>query len=188
MTTYILIGVAALLVTVTVIIFNTMVAKKQMVDNGWADIDVQLKKRADLIPNLVDVVKGYAAHEKSTLDEVISQRNQALSAGNDPEKRGAEESRVSQGVSRLIALAEAYPDLKASDQFLKLQEELSKTENDISYARRFFNGAVREYNVAIQSFPSVMLAPLFGFRQSKFFEIDLADRAVPEVNLGGGAS
>lgn len=185
MNMYILIGLAAMFVTATVIFFNLIVAKKLMVDNGWSDIDVQLKRRADLIPSLIEVVKGYASHEKTTLEDVIEKRNAALSAGDDITKRSQAETNVSAGIGRLFALAESYPDLKASDQFLKLQEELSKTEDDISYARRFFNGAVREYNTTIKSFPAVLLASILGYSERAFFEIEMADRALPSVSLSG---
>ncbi|MAT35447.1 MAG: hypothetical protein CMK06_09970 [Ponticaulis sp.] len=178
-----LIGLAALLVTTGVIFYNMLVAKRQMVENGWADIDVQLKRRADLIPNLVDVVKGYASHERNVLNEVIERRNQALSADQGAGREAAE-SAVSQGLSRLFALAEAYPDLKANEQFLELQSELSKTEDEISFARRFYNGAVRDYNTLIQSFPALLLAGPFGFRERDFFEIEEVDRLLPKVNLG----
>ncbi len=180
---YVLIGLAALLVTTGVIFYNMLVAKRQMVENGWADIDVQLKRRADLIPNLVDVVKGYASHERNVLNEVIERRNQALSADQGAGREAAE-SAVSQGLSRLFALAEAYPDLKANEQFLELQSELSKTEDEISFARRFYNGAVRDYNTLIQSFPALLLAGPFGFRERDFFEIEEVDRLLPKVNLG----
>lgn len=180
---YVLIGLAALLVTTGVIFYNMLVAKRQMVENGWADIDVQLKRRADLIPNLVDVVKGYASHERNVLTEVIERRNQALSADQGAGREAAE-SAVSQGLSRLFALAEAYPDLKANTQFLELQSELSKTEDEISFARRFYNGAVRDYNTLIQSFPALLLAGPFGFRERDFFEIEEVDRLLPKVNLG----
>jgi LemA protein len=169
-----------------VILYNGLVAKRQMVENGWSDIDVQLRRRSDLIPSLVAVVRGYADHEKTTLDDVIARRNDALSAGDDTVKRGAEETGVTQGLGRLLALAEAYPDLKASTQFLNLQEELSDTEDEISFARRFFNGAVREYNTATETFPASLIAAPLGFRPRSYFEIGLEDRALPSVNLGSG--
>ncbi|MAI91127.1 LemA family protein [Ponticaulis sp.] len=180
----ILIGLAALVVTITVIIYNVIVAKKQMVDNGWADIDVQLKRRADLIPNLVEVVKGYASHERDTLEEIIETRNRVLGSDEQSKAREEGETSISRGLTRLFALAEAYPDLKANEQFLSLQEQLSKTEDEISFARRFFNGAVREYNTAIKSFPSNLLAAPLGFKEAQFFEIEPVDRLLPGVGLG----
>lgn len=185
MSMYILIGLAALFVTMFVIIYNNLVAKRQMVENGWSDIDVQLKRRADLIPNLVEVVKGYASHERGVLDEVIQRRNDALQARDQSADREAAETAISQGLTRLFALAEAYPDLKANEQFLQLQGELSDTEDKIAYARRFYNGAVRELNTSIESFPSVVIAGPMGFTKRDFFEIEQVDRLLPDVNLKG---
>ena len=182
-TVYFLIGLGALFITATVIIYNYIVAKKLMVDNGWADIDLQLKRRADLIPNLVEVVQGYASHERDTLNEIINTRNRVMGAEGQSAEREAGENALSQGLSRLFALAEAYPDLKANEQFLSLQSELSNTEDEIAYARRFFNGAVREYNTAIQSFPNMLLAGPLGYGQRDFFEIEDVDRIMPSVNL-----
>ncbi|MAP93836.1 MAG: hypothetical protein CMK07_02700 [Ponticaulis sp.] len=180
---YIAVALIFLLLIIGVTIYNNLVAKRAMVENGWSDIDVQLKRRADLIPNLVDVVKGYAAHERGVLDEVIQRRNEALSATDQSPERQALESAVSAGLSRLFALVEAYPNLKANEQFLQLQSELSDTEDKIAYARRFFNGAVRELNTAIQTFPAVLIAGPMGFQTRDFFEIEQVDRLLPEVNL-----
>lgn len=179
-------AVSAILVTVA-ILFNLLVGKRNMVKNGWADIDVQLKRRADLIPQLVTAVQGYASHERQLFEDVIMKRNAALQAGDDPDARGSKESALAAPVSRLMALAEDYPDLKANQNFLDLQNELSETENKIEMARRFYNGAVRELNVAVESFPNNLVAGLFGFRQSRFFEIEMSDRAVPSLDLGGDA-
>ena len=156
-----------------------------MVDNGWADIDVQLKRRADLIPQLVSIVQGYASHERQLFEDVIMKRNAALQAGDDPAARGPKETALAAPVGKLMALAEDYPDLKASDNFKELQDELSETENKIEMARRFYNGAVREMNVAVESFPSNLIAGAFGFVRRHFFEIQMADRAVPDLNLRG---
>ncbi|MEM6557674.1 MAG: LemA family protein [Pseudomonadota bacterium] len=179
-------ALSAILVTLA-ILFNQLVGKRNMVNNGWADIDVQLKRRADLIPQLVTTVQGYASHERQLFEDVIMKRNAALQAGDDPDARGSTESALAAPVTKLLALAEDYPDLKASDNFRDLQNELSETENKIEMARRFYNGAVREMNVAVESFPSNLVAGLFGFAQRKFFEINMADRAVPDLNLGGAA-
>ena len=138
-----------------------------------------------LIPNLVEVVKGYASHERNVLDEVIQSRNAAMGASDQSADREARESAVSQGLSRLFALAEAYPDLKANEQFLQLQGELSDTEDKIAYARRFFNGAVRELNTAIETFPTVLIAGPFGFSKREFFEIEQVDRLLPDVSFKG---
>jgi LemA protein len=182
---YIGLGLAAALAVTVAVLFNQLVGKRNMVSNGWADIDVQLKRRADLIPQLVTTVQGYASHERQLFEDVIMKRNAALQAGDDPSKRGSEESALAAPVSRLIALAEDYPDLKASDSFRDLQKELSETENTIEMARRFYNGAVREMNVAVESFPGNLVAGLFGFTRRHFFEIEMSDRAVPRLDLGG---
>lgn len=177
-------AISAIAVTLA-ILFNMLVGKRNMAKNGWADIDVQLKRRADLIPQLVTAVQGYASHERQLFEDAITKRNAALQAGDDPDARGSKESALAAPVGRLLAIAEDYPDLKASDNFLDLQNELSETEKKIEMARRFYNGAVRELNVAVESFPSNLVAGLFGFAQRQFFEIDLADRAVPKIDLGG---
>lgn len=166
-----------------VLIFNALVQKRQMTENGWSDIDVQLKRRADLIPPLVETVKGYAAHERALFREVTEARAKAQSAGADVTARGAAESRLSAPTAKLIALKEDYPDLKTNENFLSLQEELSDTEDKIEMARRFYNGAVREYNIKVKSVPSNLVAGPFGFHERDFFEIQTADRVVPDVNF-----
>ena len=181
---YIGIGVIAVLLAVVIILFNQLVAKRNMVDNGWADIDVQLKRRADLIPQLVTTVQAYASHERQLFEDVIMRRNAALQAGDDPNERGSKESALGAPVGRLMALAEDYPDLKANENFKDLQDELSETETKIEMARRFYNGAVREMNVAVESFPGNLVAGPFGFNRRHFFEITMADRAVPTLDLG----
>ena len=165
-----------------ILIYNQLIQKRQMVDNGWADIDVQLKRRSDLIPSLIAVVKGYASHEKGLLESLVEKRGEALAADNH-KLRGEKETAVSRGLTHLFALAEAYPDLKANEQFLKLQSELSTTEDEIAYARRFFNGAVREFNTAIERFPAVLIAGPLSFHRRQFFEIEQSDRALPTVSL-----
>ncbi|WP_430403126.1 LemA family protein [Hyphomonas sp.] len=185
MGTSILIGLAILVFVAVVVIYNGLVNKNQMVKNGWADIDVQLKRRADLIPQLVTTVKGFATHEKSLFEDVVAKRGAALAAGDDPQARGAAETALSQPVARLVAVAEAYPELKSDQNFLDLQNELSDTENKIEMARRFFNGAVREMNTRVQSFPANLVAAAFGFREKDFFEIQTADRALPSVDFKG---
>ena len=183
---YLGLGALSAVLVIIAILFNQLVGKRNMVNNGWADIDVQLKRRADLIPQLVTTVQGYASHERQLFEDVIMKRNAALQAGDDPDARGSKESALAAPVTKLMALAEDYPDLKASDNFRDLQNELAETENKIEMARRFYNGAVREMNVAVESFPSNLIAGLFGFVQRKFFEIDIADRAVPDLDLGSG--
>ena len=179
---FILILVAGVVLIGVVVIFNALIARRQMTNNGWADIDVQLKRRADLIPQLVTTVQGYAAHERQLFNEVTEKRALALEAGDDPAKRGAAESELSRPVGRLMALAEGYPELKASQNFLELQNELSDTENKIEMARRFYNGAVRELNTTVESFPSNIVAGAFGIGKHAYCQIDTADRAVPQVN------
>src|SRR5690606_12007068 len=144
----------ALVAIIVMVLFNQRIARRQMVNNGSADIDVQLKRRADLIPQLATTVQAYAAHERQLFEDVAEKRNAALAAGDNAAARGEAESALSKPVGRLIALGEAYPDLKANQNFLDLQNELSDTENKIEMARRFYNGAVRELNTAVESFPS----------------------------------
>ena len=178
----VLILLAALIVGV-VLIYNKLVEKRALVENGWSDIEVQLKRRADLIPRLVDVVKGYAAHERSVFQDVIAARNAALSAGGNVGQRGAAEYNVAAQTPRLLALKEDYPELKSNENFLDLQEKLTDTEDKIEMARRFYNGAVRELNIKVKSVPSNFVAGPFGFRAQPFFEIEPADRAVPDVSF-----
>ena len=163
----VVVGVLALLV---VGIYNRLVALRARADQAFADIDVQLKQRHDLIPNLVEVVKGYAAHEASTLEAVIAARNAATHAGSVEEKVQAE-GVLTGALGRLFALSEAYPDLKANSNFLGLQSELSDVENKLAAARRFFNNAIAEYNTGRQSFPAVLFAGLFGFGERSSFDL-----------------
>lgn len=183
MTFFIFLGILAAFALGVVLIYNGLVAKRALVDNGWSDIEVQLKRRADLIPRLVDTVKGYAAHERGLFADVIEKRNAALAAGGDPKARGAAESALSAPASKLIALAEDYPDLKSNENFLDLQNELTETEDKIEMARRFYNGATRELNTAVQSVPANLVAGPFGFKARDYFEIDTADAAVPDVSF-----
>ena len=176
-------AIILLLLVGAVLIFNKLVGLRQMTENGWSDIEVQLKRRADLIPRLVSTVKGYATHERKLFEDVTAKRMQALAAGNNPRERGVAESRLSQPVTRIMALAEDYPDLKASDNFLELQEELSDTEDKIEMARRFYNGAVRELNTKIQTIPSNLVAGPMGFKTRDYFEIDIEDAAAPDVEF-----
>lgn len=187
MTTYILLAVVAVLLIAALLIYNNLIAKRQMAANGWSDIDVQLKRRADLIPSLVSIVQGYAAHEKQLFEDVAARRAAALAAGDDVASRGAAESELSRPVARLIAVAEAYPELKASQNFLDLQNELSATEDKIEMARRFYNGAVRELNIAVETVPGNIVAAIGGITQRQYFEIESANRAAPALNLGGNS-
>lgn len=176
-------AIILLLLIGAVIIFNQLVGLRQMTENGWSDIEVQLKRRADLIPRLVSTVKGYAAHERQLFEDVTAKRMQAMAAGNNPRERGVAESQLKQPLGRIIALAEDYPDLKASDNFLELQEELSDTEDKIEMARRFYNGAVRTLNTKVQTIPSNLVAGPMGFKTRDYFEIDVVDAAAPDVEF-----
>jgi LemA protein len=176
--------IAAVLVY-AVIVYNGLVKSRQMVEEAWSGIDVQLKRRADLIPNLIETVKGYAAHEKSTFEEVITLRNkaQAVPAG-DVAGRAQAEGMLGQALGKLFALAEAYPDLKANQGFLDLQASLETLEGEIQMSRRYYNGAARDLNVKVESFPSNLVARNFGFTKASYFEItNEADRAVPSVKF-----
>ena len=172
------------IVIAVVVIFNQLVNLRQMVSNGWADIDVQLKRRSDLIPQLVNVVKGYAKHERNLFSDITEKRNQTLVAGDDLKARQNAESAISRPLSRLIAVAEDYPDLKASQNFLDLQNELSDTENKIEMARRFYNGATRGLNTKVQSFPANLIAGMFNFKTSEYFELSGSDGAIPDIGFG----
>ena len=176
-------AIILLLLIGAVLIFNKLVGLRQMTENGWSDIEVQLKRRADLIPRLVSTVKGYATHERKLFEDVTAKRMQALAAGNSPRERGVAESRLKQPMGRIIALAEDYPELKASENFLELQEELSDTEDKIEMARRFYNGAVRELNTKIRTIPSNLVAGPMGFKTRDYFEIDIEDAAAPDVEF-----
>ncbi|MES1201417.1 MAG: LemA family protein [Pseudomonadota bacterium] len=178
-----IVALVVLALALFALLYNQLIAKRQMANNGWADIDVQLKRRADLVPQLVSVVQGYAAHEKQLFTDIAERRTQALAAADDPAKRGAAESELSKPVSRLIAVAEAYPELKASQNFLDLQKQLADTENKIEMARRFYNGAVRELNTAVETFPSNIVAGAGGIQKRSFFEISMGDSAAPQINL-----
>jgi LemA protein len=173
--TWIVLGAIALLVIWVIIIYNGLVAMRQRVNQAFADVDVQLKQRHDLVPNLVETVKGYAAHERGTLEAVVQARNAAMTA-QGPAQMAQAENMLSGALRQLFALSEAYPDLKANQNFQQLQMELSDLENKIAAARRFFNNAVQEYNTGIQQFPAVLLAGPTGFTQKEFFDLG-AERA-----------
>jgi LemA protein len=175
-------GVVVVLVVGTVYLYNRLVAYKVRVDNGWSQIDVQLKRRHDLIPNLVESVKGYAAHEKDLFEHIAQVRTQAMGATGVGDQAKAE-AQVSSGLRQLLAVAENYPDLKASTNFLSLQEELSGTESKIAYARQFYNDQVMKLNTAIQSFPSSVIARMFRFKPREFFEMDDAARGPVSVDI-----
>jgi len=175
-----------LLVLVAIFVYNGLVNKRVETQNAWSQIDVQLKRRYDLIPNLVETVKGYAAHEKDTLEKVIQARNMAMSAKGVAEQAAAENV-LTGTLKSLFAVSEAYPDLKANQNFMALQEELTATENRIGFARQHYNDVVSQYNVAIMRFPASILAGMFGFRPAEFFQLDAAEaaavRQAPQVKF-----
>jgi LemA protein len=178
-TTWIVLGVIVVFVLWIVTIYNGLVAMRQRVNQAFADIDVQMKQRHDLIPNLVETVKGYAGHERGTLEAVVQARNAAVTAQSGGVAAQAAAENVLTGTLRqLFALSEAYPDLKASANFQQLQAELTDIENKLAAARRFFNNAVQEYNTGIQQFPAVLLAGPAGFAPKEFFDVGVEDRKV----------
>jgi LemA protein len=175
---YIGLGVLALVALVAILIYNGLVAKRQTVNEAFSGIDIQLKLRRELVPNLVETVKGYAAHEKSTLDAVIAARNAAASASaQGPAALGAAEGALSGALGKLFALAEAYPDLKASANFVQLQTELSAIEDKVAASRRFYNSAVNDYNTAIEQFPASIIAGSTGFTKREMFDVGETERA-----------
>ena len=185
MTTWIVLLIAVTIGLYIAVVFNRLVRTRQMVREGWSGIDVQLKRRSDLVPNLIDSVKGYVAHERDVLITVTELRGAARALPADAiGQRGQAEGALSLALGRLIAVAEGYPDLKASGNFLALQQQLSALENEIQMARRYYNGAVRNLNILIESFPSNLVAGSFGFARADYFELnDAAERAAPAVAL-----
>ncbi|HLJ94805.1 MAG TPA: LemA family protein [Gemmataceae bacterium] len=179
-------GVGFVVLIALVAIYNGLVNKRVETENSWSQIDVQLKRRYDLIPNLVETVKGYASHERETLERVIQARNQAMNAKGVAEQAAAENA-LTGTLKTLFAVAEAYPDLKANQNFLGLQEELKSTENRIGFARQHYNDTVGQYNSALQRFPSNVIGGMFGFRPSEFFKLDVAEaaevRKAPQVKF-----
>ena len=169
-TGWIVLGVIVVVLLWVMMIYNQLVAMRQRVNQAFADIDVQLKQRHDLIPNLVETVKGYAQHERGTLEEVVKARNAAMTA-QGPAQQAAAENMLSGALRQLFALSEAYPDLKANQNFQQLQAELSDIENKLAAARRFFNNAVQEYNTGIEQFPAALLAGPLGFQRREFFDV-----------------
>ena len=169
-TGWIVLGVIVVIVLWVITVYNGLVAMRQRVGQAFADIDVQLKQRHDLIPNLVETVKGYAAHERGTLEAVTQARNTAVAA-QGPAQQAAAENMLSGALRQLFALSEAYPDLKANANFQQLQAELTDIENKLAAARRFFNNAVQEYNTGIQQFPAALFAGMFGFGPREFFDV-----------------
>ena len=169
-TAWVILGLIVVLVLWVIFIYNGLVAMRQRVNQSFADIDVQLKQRHDLIPNLVETVKGYAAHERGTLEAVVQARNAAVSA-RSPEQMAVAENQLSGALRQLFALSEAYPDLKANQNFQQLQAEISDIENKIAASRRFFNNSVQEYNTGIEQFPAALFAASLGFHRREFFDL-----------------
>jgi LemA protein len=182
---YIALGLIAVVAVYVIFIYNGLVRARQMAEEAWSGIDVQLKRRADLIPNLIETVKGYAAHEKGTFEEVVKLRNQAQAMpSGDVAGRAQVEGMLSQALGKLFALAEAYPDLKANQNFAELQTSLETIESEIQMARRYYNGSARDLNIKVESFPANLVAGPFGFSKREYFEIENeADRAVPSVKF-----
>ena len=182
---YIILGVIVLIGIYLMSAYNGLVKNKNLVAEGWSGIDVQLRRRADLIPNLIETVKGYAAHERQTLEAVTNARSNAINAqqGGDVGQQAAAENVLSGALKSLFAVAEAYPDLKANQNFLNLQEELTSTEDRIAYSRQFFNDAVLKYNNAIQTFPRNVLAGMFNFSRRGFFDAAPETDAPPQVRF-----
>jgi LemA protein len=176
--------VIAVVAVAVVVVYNQLVRRRIEVDNAWSQIDVQLKRRLDLIPNLVETVKGYANHERAALEAVIAARSASLVAGATPHEQAAADNALSGALRQLFALSEAYPDLKANASFVSLQEELSNTESRIAYARQFYGDSVAAYNTAIQKFPNVVVARMFNFAEREFFEAEPAASTPPSVNFG----
>jgi LemA protein len=191
---WILLAVVVVIGLYVMVTYNGLVALRNKIENAWAQIDVQLKRRYDLIPNLVETVKGYAAHERDTLEAVVRARNVAMSASG-PQEQAQAENMISGALKSIFALSEAYPDLKANQNFLNLQEELTGTEGRIAYARQYYNDSVFRYNTKIQSFPANLLANQFHFDEREYFEVDEQARgpvavdfsSAPPVDLVGDA-
>jgi LemA protein len=184
------VGIAIIIIVVLVVLavlvfifqYNGLVRLRNRIDSAWSQIDVQLQRRHDLIPNLVETVKGYAAHERETLDAVVRARNQAVTA-QGPAAQAQAENVLTGALRQLFALSEAYPDLKANQNFLNLQEELTSTEDRVAYARQFYNDSVLKYNNKIQAIPSNIIAGMFSFREREYFEGEEGSREVPRVQF-----
>jgi len=182
--TWIVAAAVAAIAIGAVAIFNRLIRSRNMVREAWSGIDVQLRRRSDLIPNLVETVKAYAAHERGVFEEVTAKRATSLSA-QGVAQTASSESQLQGALGRLLAVAEAYPQLKADQNFLSLQNELAEIEDQLQMARRYYNGTVRDFNIAIQTVPDVLIAHALGMREEHFFETDPASKAAPTVSLSG---
>ncbi len=179
-----LLAAFAVLVVAFIVIYNRLVRLRNTVDQAWSDVEVQLQRRYDLIPNLVETVKGYAAHERETLEQVVRARQQAIQIKGDVARKAEAENMLTQALRQLFALAEAYPNLKANENFLDLQRQLAEIEENIQLARRYYNAVVRDNNNAVQMFPSNIVAKMFGFGLRDYFELEEAEaRRAPEVRF-----
>ena len=181
---FIIIAIVVLLALYAVGIYNGLIKLRNLVQEAWRQIDVELKRRHDLIPNLVETVKGYAAHEKGTLEGVMQARSAAMSGGQGPAAAAQSEGMLSQALGRLFAVAEAYPDLKANVNFLALQQELTSTEDRIASGRRYYNANVRELNTKVESVPSNIVAGMFNIGREEYFEVEGPERELPSVSFG----
>jgi LemA protein len=179
-------GIVVLVLIWLVLTYNGLVTLRNRTQEAWSEIDVELKRRHDLIPNLVQTVQGYMGHERGTLEAVTNARAGAVAAGasGDPAKIGAAENMLTQSLRSLFAVSESYPDLKAITAFTNLQEQLTATEDKIEFSRRYYNGNVRDYNIKLQTLPTSLIAGVLGFKAFGFFQADEGDRAVPQVNFG----
>ena len=183
---WVVVGLVLLLGLGVLLGHNRFVRQRNLIDNSWSNVDTELERRYDLIPNLVETVKGYATHERGTLESVAAARSQAMAATGTPEEQAASENVLVGSLRSLMAVSEAYPDLQANVAFLDLQKQLTATEDRIQAARRFYNSNVRDYNARVQTVPSNLIARLGGFGLRQYFQIDEAvDRAAPRVDLGG---
>ena len=181
---WILLGLVVLLGIGGVVMYNGLIGLKNRVEEGWRQIDVELKRRHDLIPNLVETVKGYASHERGTLEEVMQARSAAMNGGGTPAAAAQTEGQLSQALGRLMAVAEAYPDLKANQNFLALQNELTSTEDRIASSRRYYNALVRELNTKVESVPSNLVAGIAGVHKAEYFETSAVEAVVPSISFG----
>ncbi|HOW97044.1 MAG TPA: LemA family protein [Kiritimatiellia bacterium] len=180
---WIVIGVIVLVVLAYIGMYNSLVSLRNQVKNAWSQIDVQLKRRHDLIPNLIETVKGYVKHERDTLENITKARTNAMQASGAA-AAGKAEGELSGAISKLMLVVENYPELKANQNFLALQEELSSTENKVGFSRQFYNDAVLRFNTKVETFPSNIVANMFGFKQAEFFEIQVAtEREAPKVQF-----
>jgi LemA protein len=180
---WVALGVVVLVLLAVLISYNRFVSQRQYIRNSWANVDTELRRRYDLIPNLVETVKGYAKHERETFERVTEARTRAVANTGDPAAQAADENVLVDSLKQLLAVSEGYPDLEASENFLELQRELVTTENRIQAARRFYNNNVRDYNRRVQSIPSLVVARLFGFDEEQYFEVEPVVREAPEVAL-----